>query len=527
MVEQEKAHRAKPSRGAAVAALVRRFARSKRGGLSLTMGLAMLPISFMAMGATDFARGTMVKSSLQDALDAATLTVGKSTATSPAAIQSMGQTMLAANLKSYPDTHLVSSTFTLDSNGKITSGATASMTPMVADVFGASALSVTASSEVVRGVNKLEIAMVLDNTGSMAGSKLSLLKTAAADFVDTLSQAAARSSDPTVVKIGLVPFSMTVNVGSTYKTAAWMDQNAASPINDQLFASHANRFTLFQQMGVNWAGCVESRQQPYDVQETAPTTATPATLFTPFFAPDEPGSTSTQTWNGMTWYNSYLNDVTTSTSWSVRQGYLAKYNTTTFVKTGTNTSTNYTYGPNAGCSLQPLVRLTTDWTGLKSGITGMNAVGDTNIPMGLEWGWHLLSPNTPFADGAAYGTPKLTKVVVLMTDGQNQNTSNSNSNASYYSGDGYIWQNRLGISSGTNSQRQTALDSRLTLLCTNMKAQNIVLYMVRVDVQDTNYGVLKGCATTPDKFYDVQDATQLDSVFNAIAGAIQNLRISH
>ncbi len=507
-------------------AALRRFGKSERGGLTLTFGLSIVPIAFLTMGGIDYARGTMVKNDLQDSLDAATLTVGKSTATDAATIQSLGAATLAANLKAYPDTHLTSSTFTL-TNSKVVAQASASMTPMVAEVFGTSALNVTASSEVVRNVNKLEVAMVLDNTGSMSGSKLTLLKQAANDFVDTLSAAAARTSDPTAVKISLVPFSMTVNVGSAYKTATWMDQNAASPINDQIFASHANRFTLFTQMGVNWGGCVEGRQAPYDVQETAPTTATPATLFTPFFAPDEPGSTSSQTWNSLTWYNNYLNDVTTASTWNARQGYVAKYNTHTFVKTGANATTGYTYGPNAGCSLQPLVRLTTNWTTLKSGINGMNAVGDTNIPMGLMWGWHTLSPNTPFADGAAYGTAKLTKVVVLMTDGQNQNTSNSNNNASFYSGSGYIWQNRLGITSGTNAARQTALDNKLATLCTNMKAQNIVLYTVRVEVQDQNYAVLQNCATKPSQFYDVQDANELDTVFKAIAGAIQNLRISH
>jgi len=77
-------------------------------------------------------------------------------------------------------------------------------------------------------VNKLEVAMVLDNTGSMAGTKLSTLKTAASNFVDTLSSAAARSADPDAVKIGLVPFSMTVKVGSGYQGApGWTPRRRA------------------------------------------------------------------------------------------------------------------------------------------------------------------------------------------------------------------------------------------------------------------------------------------------------------
>ncbi len=501
-----------------------RFLGSKRGGVAVPFALVAVPVTFMSVAAVDFHRATMIKTGLQDALDAATLTVGRSSASDAPAIQALGQATLAANLKAYPDAVLTSSSFVLDGS-KVDSSAQISVTPMVVDVFGGGNMQVAATSEVVRAINKLEVSMVLDNTGSMAGSKISLLKTAASSFVDTLSAAAARSTDPDSVKIGLVPFSMTVNVGSAYQNAAWIDQTGASPINDQIFSTHANRFTLFQELGVPWGGCVESRQAPYDVQDTAPDPSTPATLFTPFFAPDEPGSTgASNTWSNMTWYNNYILDGV-SGAWNVHQGDVAKYNTTA-VRTGTNSSTGYTYGPNAGCQLQPLKRLSTDWTGLKAAISAMTPIGDTNIPMGMEWGWHLLSPNAPFADGVAYGTPRTTKVVVMMTDGQNQMTSNSNSNASFYNGDGYIWQNRLGIASGSDSQRQTVLDSRLTTLCTNMKAQGIVIYTVRVDVNDNNYAVLQNCASSPDKFYNVQNANDLTAVFNGIAGAIENLRIS-
>ena len=506
-----------------LARFLRRFLVSRRGGVALPFALTALPMALMSVAAVDYSRAGMIKTGLQDSLDAATLAVGRSTATSATDVQNLGASSLTANLPAYSGAQLTTDTFVLNGN-TVQSTASMTITPMLTGLFGGS-LQVTAQSQVVRAVNKLEVAMVLDNTGSMAGSKISLLKTAASNFVDTLAAAAARSTDPDAVRIALAPFSMTVNVGSTYQTASWMDTTGASPINDQIFSSHANRFTLFKQMGVAWAGCVENRQAPYDVQDTAPSAATPATLFTPYFAPDEPGNSGTS-WNGMTWYNNYLSDVTTSTSWSARQGYVAKYNTKTFVNSGTNSSTGYKYGPNAGCALQPIVRLTTNWTALKTAINGMTAVGDTNIPMGLVWGWHLVSPNAPFADGVAYGTPKTTKIVVMMTDGQNQNTSNSNSNASFYSGDGYIWQNRLGITSGTQAQRQAALDARETAVCNNMKAQGIVIYTVRVDVQDSNYAVIQGCASSPGDFFDVQDATQLNAVFNTIAGAIENLRIA-
>ena len=134
----------------------------------------------------------------------------------------------------------------------------------------------------------------------------------------------------------------------------------------------------------------------------------------------------------------------------------------------------------------------------------MVAVGDTNVPFGLMWGWHVLSPSAAaggdgiFGDGVAYTDKEWTKIVVLMTDGQNENTPSGNGDESYYSGIGYIWQNRVGVGAGsTKSQRTTAVDDRLATLCSNMKAApyNIVIYTVRVEVTTGTSTVLSNCAT--------------------------------
>jgi Flp pilus assembly protein TadG len=508
-------------------AFARAFNAARGGGVAIPFALSLIPVSFLTVAAIDFHRGQSVRMALQDSLDAATLAVGRSTATDPNVVQSIGAAALNANLRAYPDTTLESSDFHLD-GAKVVSSAKVSMTPLISDIFTGGKLKVGAQSEVTRGGRTLEIAMVLDNTGSMAqNDKLTLLKTAASNFVDTMSAAASRSTTPNPIKVGLVPFSVTVKVGPSYSSAAWLDTTGISPLNDQIFTTatgtqHANRLSLFTQMGTSWGGCVETRQAPYDVQEDAASSATPATLYTPYFAPDEPGSG-----NGTSgsYHNDYLKDVVSSTNWKVLQGYTGKYNATP--KTSLDTWSNYHYGPNSGCELAPIARLTTDWTALKSAITSMTAIGDTNIPVGLAWGWNLLSPVGPFAsDTAAYGAPKNDKVVILMTDGQNANANPGSNNASLYSGIGYIWQNRLGITTGTAAQRQTALDGRLTQLCTNMKAKGIEIYTIRVEVNDTNYQVLQGCATKADMFYDVKQASDLNSVFSAIARRIQNLRLS-
>jgi hypothetical protein len=442
-------------------------------------------------------------------------------------LQTIGAAALAGQLSGMGDATLVSSTFTLNGSN-ITSSAKVKLTPIVANLWLNQDMEVNAASQIVRSVNKLEVAMVLDTTGSMAGNKLTNLKAAATDFVNQLSAAAARSTEVNPVKIGIVPFSNAVRLSSTtseintYKAAVWMDAAGNAPASKEIFANNStgvmgatvNRFTLLTNMGQTWGGCVESRAAPYDVQETAPGSTVPATLFTPYFWPDEASNDG----NAL---NNYVPDEQPSSptwTWQRRQA---------------NVNTKYdqapsasSVGPNRGCDMQPLMRLTTNWTALKTRINDLNAAGETHIPLGMMWGWHLLSPNAPFADGVAYSTPKTTKVVVLMTDGENTYADKSSNNRSNYDGYGFIWQNRTGTTSNSQADRTAAIDGRLSLLCTNMKAAGIVIYTVRVEVTTGSSALLQGCATTPDKFYDVQSASNLTAVFSAIAGSIENLRIT-
>jgi Flp pilus assembly protein TadG len=499
----------------------------------MPFALLAAPLTLMAIGAVDYGRATMIKTGLQDALDAATLTVGRSTATDPAAIQSTGSSALAANLQTYPNTHLDTSSFVL-SNNTVQASAQLTVTPIIANIFSGHDIEVTATSQVVRGISNLEVAMVLDNTGSMnqtlgsgTTTKIAALKTAADSMVDELSNASTHSGIPGIIKMSLVPYTMTVNVGSTYANAAWLSPGLPAAYGSDVFSvAGTNRLTLFSQLGVTWGGCVESRPAPYDVTEAPPTAATPGTLYVPYFAPDEPGSSAGSSWNGSTWNNNYLADGTTSTSWSVRQANVAKYNTHTFINSGTS-PVGYQYGPNAGCSIQPLTRLTTDFPTIKTAINAMTVGGDTDIKAGLMWGWHTLSPNAPFADGVPYGTAHTDKIMVLMTDGQNHNVTTSNSDASIYSGIGYIWQNRIGLGTGsTLNQRITTLDQKLAAACANAKNAGIIMYIVVLVDPTVDQSTVEACASSNDKLYLVSDTSQLTGVFNSIAASIENLRIS-
>ena len=512
-----------------LARALRRLAED-RGNVAITVAFAMMPIAFGTLAAVDLARGASARVQLQDALDAAALAAARSTANDPAVLQANGERMLRQNLALGSDFELRGSSFRFAAGNKVLASAQIRVEPYVAGLIGAPNMDITVDTEVVRAGMKLEIALVLDNTGSMdQNSKLKHLKDAATAFVDKMEEASRGASEPNTIKISLVPFSHTVRLEpSVYRHAAWIDQNGSSPINNEIFPTDkgvqwADRFTLFAQLEEQWAGCVESRQAPYDIQDTPPTTG--ATLFTPYFAPDEPDVKAE--WYFERFPNNYLSDQTNSPDWRIRQGNLGKY--------WRKHRTDWSKGPNTGCDIRPIVRLTTNFTALRSAIKNLQASGSTNIPIGLVWGWHTLAPLPPFSDGVPYRTDKHKKIVVLMTDGDNKISSIDTPNGSSYTGVGHIRQKRVlnaagvGIDQNTsNPDRTAALDHRLGLLCTNMKAsaKDIEIYAIRVEVDSGASTALSNCASSADHYYDVKNASQMAMAFQSIAGQIAALHLS-
>lgn len=535
-----------------VTALARRLRRDERGAIAVQFAILALPLSVLVFGLVDVSRTSLQRRQMQDALDAATLMAARSPAVTDADLDTVGDAAFLAEINGLNlGLTGASSTFKAGTNNRVVATATGTLKPIVANLWTNKDVTITASSEVVRSVNRLEVALVLDNTGSMndslgsGGKKIDALIDASKSLVSTLAAAAQRSSDSDSVKISVVPFSMTVNVGSTYQNASWIAGTMPSAYGADMFASSQNRFTLLSNLGLSWAGCIESRPDPYDITDTAPGSG--ATLFVPFFAPDEPDANTVQSgtnWRGQkTYYPSYNNWITddkvNSSDWMTRQKSTAKYASGNKSKVTTNAKNGSTSeGPNSGCGLTSLLRLTNVRTaaGAKTvtdKLDDMVANGNTNVAMGLMWGWHTVSPNAPFADGKAYGADKVSKIIVLLTDGDNTNDQKANPNDSIYTGYGYIWQRRLINSSGagldvgsTGTDRRDAIDSRQTKICANLRNKKVLVYSIGVGVSSHSKSILQGCATTPDMYYDVTDASQLTTVFNAIAGSIQNLRIS-
>jgi Flp pilus assembly protein TadG len=543
-----------------VTRLVAPLGRDERGAIAVQFALLLIPITILTFGLIDISRASVQKRQLQDALDAATLMAARSTATTNADLDTIGDAALATEMSGLGVNLTASnSTFQLgDDNTVVGTIQNVVIKPIISNLWTTKETPISASSTVMRSVNKLEVALVLDNTGSMAsnlgsgGSKINALITASKSLVDVLGAAAARATETDAVKISVVPFSMTVNVGSSYQGQSWLKGTLPSQYGADLFNDgvRLDRFALLTSMGLTWSGCVESRPDPYDIKDDAPYGGDPASYFVPFFAPDEPDSsykvykastgTSTNSYSA-TVYNDYAKDYLSSpnaygseTTFLRRQGLTTKYLPTN-LRSGANAVDG---GPNDGCGITSIMRLTNVRTtsgvsSVKTKLDKMIASGNTNVAMGAMWGWHSISPYAPFADGSAYGAKNTTKVIVLLTDGDNTNDETNNANDSTYSGYGYIWQKRLkdannnGVDTGsTGTDRMKAIDSRQTKVCAAAQAKGVQIYAIGVGVSSHSKTILQGCATKPEMYYDVTDAAQLTSVFNTIAGSIQNLRIT-
>jgi Flp pilus assembly protein TadG len=354
----------------------------------------------------------------------------------------------------------------------------------------------------------IEVALVLDNTGSMSND-MQALRDAASDLADVLLRL-----DGDTVHVALVPFVAQVNIGNQQSRLAWTDQAGAAPYNGELleqrsiaFAPTSNgsgngncnhlstrpsnypgpyritwvksgsrcfaftpdeisHFTLFDMISnEDWKGCVEARPEPYDITDAAPVTSTPATMFVPFFWMDTGGTagqSSSSNSNAANYLstNTYLDDTPgdipgATMSASNGGGSNARdqrearfFNVFKYRNTAASldTSAPDTRGPNRGCPT-PIVPLTTDNSAIQTNIAAMRHWngGGTNQAEGLAWGWRVLSPTPPFTEGAPYGDD-VRKVIVLMSDGENTNVGNDPVMGSDYSAVGqlFLWRDYAG-----------------------------------------------------------------------------------
>jgi hypothetical protein len=133
------------------------------------------------------------------------------------------------------------------------------------------------------GNTRLRVALVLDNTGSMASSnKMTALKTASQNLLTSLKAAATTPDD---VYVSIIPFNKDVNVDPSNVSSTWLRWDLWEEVNGKCSStsyktqsscvSHSKIWTPASHS--TWNGCVTDRDQNFDTTMTRRLLAVPCT----------------------------------------------------------------------------------------------------------------------------------------------------------------------------------------------------------------------------------------------------------
>ena len=547
-------------------AAFRHFWLSSAGNMTMMATLAAVPL-FAALGAgVDYVRVARETTSLQAAVDSALLAIIASDQSDLTGLsdsqksqrltelRSIAERFLEANYNSEQgETAAIEATVVI--NGDVVTMTAYHEMPMaLMGIFGTPVSKITITSEAVRqkeAVTPIEISLVMDTTGSMGSTYMNQAKTAARNLLSTLyGGSKTEKPENANIRVSLVPFAAAVRLDqAAYDFSMdWIDTTGESSVSGLNFSNNTwhNYRAWTSLRNQPWNGCVEARPSGsapfnYNVNDAPPTGGD--SLFVPYFAPDEPtfsGSTSRPYY----YDNSYIGTSgnprettglsSTSTSYSNHDD--RQKNVNKYVNKSISSEDSSSYGPWYNCAASPIVPMTYDRTKVETGITNMSAGGNTVIPEGLAWGWRTLSPGAPFTKVEAGPTipaaeisdysSKWKKVLVLMTDGENNVSGGLNSlNGSSYSAYGYasvspVSKNRFGVSNPDNAE--SALDDAMLELCTNVKNAGIEVYTVAFRVNSSKIlKNLKACASDLDHYSYAADGQQLSEVFSTIGESVK------
>ncbi|HUG60644.1 MAG TPA: TadE/TadG family type IV pilus assembly protein, partial [Methylomirabilota bacterium] len=424
----------------------------RSGSVAPIVALTALPLMLSVGSAIDFGRYISRETEVQNALDSAVIAAAVKKDVTVAEAGDIIHKMLEVNLMGAPDWEVASVVVT-DEFVEATFREPLPTTFM--QLAGVEKMNIEVSAGARRPEGLVEVALVLDNTGSMAGTRISSLRDAATELVNILEERAIKAEN---LKIALVPFVTSVNIKTpgVFKES-WIDKTGASPYNGHNMSgtdlSTKNHWAVFQKLAEfeptwAWKGCVEARPQPYAFNDEPPNLGSPSTLFVPYLWPDEPDTPTTtdKTVTVSRYDNSYLADQNTGTV-EQRQAYLTKYRSSQVKipqKPTPALKPFNTHGPNKSCG-QPIQQLTTNMDVVRSAISIMRPWDDsgTNVAEGLAWGWRVLSPGEPYTEGAPFGTTSTRKYIILLTDGENvvyqgdTNYAPTSHNKSQYTSWGY------------------------------------------------------------------------------------------
>lgn len=490
--------------------LIAAFCSNQSGVVAMVTALALTVLMIVGGMAIDYGRAINKRTQLQTAADAAVLAAASDTNLSETARAAAVQTEMSSRLAGLG----YEASVTPSVRGEeVRVDVTASIGTSLLAAVGIDRVDLRVrSGAVVAQPTSAEISLVLDYSGSMGrNNKYQTMRDAALKLIDDLTGPTVPAAARDRVKIGMVPFS---------------DYVYSDMVTDYIRDVHPDHF------GLTVRACLDTRRYPYAVQDTTPDTLVDDSRWAAPGMPNafrQPGPAATGVNGSIGFYGDCnangMKEITTTTTQRVctdwDDGDCDDWDDRTVTTTelvpadecdrdhspddlididaeaavsdfATDTPQCAAYSDRS-----LLVRpLTTDMESLKTQLNAMRPLKLTDIALGVEMGWHLLSPNVPFGNGVAYDDPETRKILVVLTDG-----------AQTVGGFG---------PSGEFSIARA--DTNTEELCTAIKAAGIRVITVAFDLDDNAAKQrLEDCASHPSKdFYDAATASELASAFEKI-----------
>lgn len=531
-----------------------------RGGSMLTwIGVSVIPLLISVGMATDISRGYLMRSKLNTALDAAALAGGRDINLDEDVRDATIQRYFEANL---PPGFMDASVSPLEIRKIQISGApdrlevtARSQVPsLFMRLVGVDMFPVAASSEITVASRSVEVALALDITGSMAGTRLADLKVAAKQLIDIVVQ---DDQDPFYSKVALAPYAAAVNAGPW---AAVVRGDIPGPANITA-ASKQNpvRITTATPHGlvngdkVQIVGVSGMTQINFNKYTVSNATATDFRLRNAANTANIDGSGFNTysgngivgkvcqgpgcTFNEFTSQTGSLRAYLISTCVSERIGAEA-YTDVVPSGPGSHVGTVYPNTPFASpntpssqfnpCPAASITPLSDDKAFLKSQIDSYAAAGSTAGALGNAWAWYLVSEDF----GSIFPEPSrpgenvpadLLKAVVLMTDGEfNTVYCNGILSRSSTSGSGDdLYKINCNAPNGSSNQQANSY-------CDAIKSDGIIVFTVGFGFTSPppNNSPINTCASDPSRVFLANSGAELSQAFREIGLSISRLRLS-
>lgn len=537
---------------------LRAFGRAREGNVAIIFGIAAIPVIGFVGAAVDYGHANAVKTAMQAALDSTALMLSREAS-------KLSQADLKTKAQAYFDAMFNRSdvqpgSLTIDAVYSTTGGTSVTVTGNVnvptsfVTVIGFPQIEVGASSTAKWGSNRLRVALVLDNTGSMNDAgKIGALKTATTNLLTQLKNAASVDGD---VYVSIIPFVKDVSVDPSGYMASWdnwiqwddgtdnswdgangtCSVGNKSPRSQCVAQSQCSIAGNNTQASCQSAGvCSISGNNSQSSCQNASVCSNPGQnnqnncTTKKACSKSQYTSKNSCTSNGGTWAKgTWTTGVWTTGVWTSAQWTPKNHSTWNgcFTDRGTATApgTNAGYDQDVtaptsaipatmfpaeqyGACPAPVMGLNYNWDAMNTLVANMVANGNTNQPIGLVWGWQSLAGGGPFSVPALDPNYQYTQVIIILSDGLNTQDR-------WYSAQNSIDKRMYDSSTGKGT-------------CANIKAAGVQIYTIQVNTGgDPTSTLLQNCATDSSKFFLLTSADQMVATFESIGTNLTKLRVA-